>query len=103
MKSSCAWPKYNEPKGSNIWIILHYKDYPTLAKHNSFITGSYYTVYKDYPTIAKHNSFITGSYLTLYKDYRTLAKHNSFITGSYYTTKITLHYLNTTALLLDHI
>jgi len=38
---SFAWPKYDEPKGSNVLIILLYKDYPTfIAKHNSFITGS---------------------------------------------------------------
>jgi hypothetical protein len=29
-----------EPKGSNVLMILLYKDYPTLAKHNRFITGS---------------------------------------------------------------
>ena len=40
LKSSFAWPKYDEPKGSNVLIILLYKEYPTLAKHNSFITGS---------------------------------------------------------------
>jgi hypothetical protein len=33
-------PKYDEPKGSNVLMILLYKDYPTLAKHNRFITGS---------------------------------------------------------------
>jgi hypothetical protein len=64
LKSLFAWPKYDEPKGSNVLIILHYKDYPTLAKHNSFITGSNVLIillYKDYPTLAKHNSFITES------------------------------------------
>ena len=40
LKSSLAWPKYDEPKGTNVLIILMYTDYPILAKHNSFMTGS---------------------------------------------------------------
>jgi hypothetical protein len=39
-KAHLLKPKYDEPKGSNVLMILLYKDYPTLAKHNSFITGS---------------------------------------------------------------
>ena len=32
---------YDEPKGSNVLMILLYKEYSTLlAKHNNFITGS---------------------------------------------------------------
>ena len=34
LKSSFALPKYDEPKGSNVLIILLY---PSLAKHNSWI------------------------------------------------------------------